>query len=65
MKARPLLPTIHEEEDEEYDSGLHYDRDFHRELDSFGREIEAETTQDYDEMEWDEETTLVALLQDE
>ncbi|PSS31044.1 hypothetical protein PHLCEN_2v2376 [Hermanssonia centrifuga] len=65
LKARPLLPTIHEEEDEEYNSGLHYDRDFHRELDSFGREIEAETTQDYDEMEWDEETTLVALLQDD
>lgn len=59
---RPTLPTI-EEEDEEDEEDVYQPQaprfELHRELDAYIQEEDTEM------MEWDEETTLVALFQDE
>ena len=55
----PALPTILEEEEEEV---YHRPkRDIHKELDAIAKHKD----QDDDDMDWDEETTVVALLRDE
>ena len=61
VRSKPLLPTIQEEDEEEYDV-QHSKMDLYSALDAFGRD---ERAHDEDIMEWDEETTLVALFQDE
>lgn len=60
MKGKqPALPTIVEEEEEEY--FVPPKPDLRRELDILD---DHKDTAD-DEMDWDEETTLVAMLRDE
>lgn len=59
---RPILPTILEE-DEEEDVFVRPNRELYRELDKL--EAQSNDEDDGDGMDWDEETTLVALLQDE
>ena len=54
-----------EEDEEEYVSSQQK-FDLHQELDVYGREDRSKFRVDEDEMmDWDEETTLVALFQDE
>ena len=65
IRAKPALPTIQEEDEDEYASP-HQNLDLHRELDAYGRDdIQKNRDLDEDLMDWDEETTLVALFQDE
>ncbi|KAF7793251.1 hypothetical protein EIP86_004361 [Pleurotus ostreatoroseus] len=61
QRIRQTLPTIVEEDEEEEDvAQTHIPKhDVHRELDAYMREDDVEM------MEWDEETTLVALFQDD
>lgn len=62
---RPTLPTI-EEEDEDDHQVQAQKFDLHRELDAYAREDTRPMYEEDEEMmEWDEETTLVALFQDE
>ncbi|GJF00572.1 hypothetical protein PsYK624_168650 [Phanerochaete sordida] len=58
--ARPVLPTILEEFEEEEEPPARAARDLRRELDALDVQAGGE-----DDMDWDEEKTLVALLQDD
>jgi hypothetical protein len=58
---RPALPTILEEDEEEEEVYTRPRRDLHNELNRLSEHSGIED----DGMDWDEETTLVTLLQDE
>ncbi|OBZ69325.1 hypothetical protein A0H81_10944 [Grifola frondosa] len=69
LQSRTRLPTIHEEPLEEDERAHENSYDLYQQLDALAREdargIRRQESEDADEMmDWDEETTLVAMLQD-
>lgn len=68
-KLATIVESPHEEDEgvEEQRASLEPSRDLHRAIDALGREDgrlgRIQDSED-EEMEWDEETTLVAMLQD-
>ena len=64
LLSKPLLPTIEEEEEEDY-VAQRSDYDSRSNQSVYGRDEKRVARGRDDEMDWDEESTLISLFQDE